>query len=63
MSLFLQMVHGSATLDELMSRLLSAHETYQAQLVLEVREEQEREARDAVKREQDIEFERTLKVP
>merc|ERR1712223_1969805 len=55
-----QMLHGNVTLDELMSRLLAAHEQYPAQLSVEVREEEERAARDAVKREQDLAFEMSL---
>jgi hypothetical protein len=31
------MIHGNVTLDELMSRLLTAFETYQSQLVGEIR--------------------------
>ena len=49
-------------LDELMSRLLAAFDQYQAQLSVEVREEEEREARNAVKREQDLAFEMSLMV-
>ena len=49
-------------LDELMSRLLAAFDQYQAQLSVEVREEEEREARNAVKREQDLAFEMSLVV-
>ena len=56
------MIEGSVALDELMASLLSAHETYQSQLVLEIREEEERAARDAVKREQDLAFEMSLVV-
>ena len=56
------MIHGNVTLDELMSRLLTAFETYQSQLVVEIREEDERIARDAVKREQDLAFEMSLVV-
>ena len=56
------MLHGNVTLDELMSRLLAAHEQYTAQLAVEVREEEERAARDAVKREQDLAFEMSLMV-
>ena len=40
-----------------MSQLLSAHDTYSSQLIVEVKEEDEREARNAVKREQDLAFE------
>lgn len=58
----IQMIHGNVTLDELMSRLLTAFETYQSQLVVEIREEDERIARDAVKREQDLAFEMSLVV-
>jgi len=56
----LQMLHGNVMLDELMSRLLAAFDQYQAQLSVEVREEEEREARNAVKREQDLAFEMSL---
>ena len=56
------MLHGNVTLDELMSRLLAAHEQYTAQLAVEVREEEERAARDAVKREQNLAFEMSLMV-
>ena len=60
--IILQMIHGNVTLDELMSRLLSAFETFQSQLVVEIRDEEERIARDAVKREQDLAFEMSLVV-
>ena len=56
------MLHGNVMLDELMSRLLAAFDQYQAQLSVEVREEEEREARNAVKREQDLAFEMSLVV-
>ena len=56
------MIHGNVTLDELMSRLLTAFETYQSQLAVEIREDDERVARDAVKREQDLAFEMSLVV-
>ena len=56
------MLHGNVMLDELMSRLLAAFDQYQAQLSVEVREEHEREARNAVKREQDLAFEMSLMV-
>lgn len=49
-------------LDELMSRLLSAHDQYASQLAVEIHEEEERAARDAVKREQDLAFEMSLVV-
>ena len=52
-----QIVHGNLTLDELMSQLLSIQDNYSSQIAVEIREEAEREARNAVKREQDIAFE------
>ena len=57
-----QIFHGNQTLDEVMSRLLSAQETFTSQLATEVREEEQREARDAVKREQDLAYEMSLQV-
>ena len=45
-----------------MSRLITAQETYQSQLDVEIREDQDRAARDAVKREQDLAFEMSLVV-
>ena len=50
------------TLDELMSRLLQTHEQYTAQLAVEITEEDARAERDAVKREQDLAFQESLKV-
>ena len=60
--IFIQMIEGNVSLDELMSRLITAQETYQSQLALEIKEEEERAARDAVKREQDLAFEMSLVV-
>ena len=57
-----QIFHGNQTLDEVMSRLLSAQENFTSQLATEVREEEQREARDAVKREQDLAYEMSLQV-
>jgi len=57
-----QIFHGNQTLDEVMSRLLSAQETFTSQLATEVREEEQREARDAVKREQDLAYEMSLQA-
>ena len=56
------MIEGNVSLDELMSRLITAQETYQSQLSLEIKEDDERAARDAVKREQDLAFEMSLVV-
>ena len=52
-----QIIHGNVTLDELMSRLLTAHDTYTSQLHAEIKDEADRDARNAVKREQDLAFE------
>ena len=52
-----QVIQGNSTLDELMGQLLSATDAYTDQVAVEVREEEEREARNAVKREQDLAFE------
>jgi hypothetical protein len=56
------MIEGNVSLDELMSRLITAQETYQSQLNSEIKEDEERAARDAVKREQDLAFEMSLVV-
>jgi hypothetical protein len=50
------------TLDELMSQLLSAHDAFTTQLAVEVREQEERDARNAVKIEQDLAFEMAQQV-
>merc|ERR1712212_952578 len=47
-----QVIHGNVTLDEFMSSLLSAGESYQSQLSLEKAEEMERDSRNQVKDEQ-----------
>ena len=52
-----QVIHGNVTLDELMSQLLAAVDTYADQITVEIREEEAREARNAVKAEQDLAFE------
>lgn len=51
-----QVVHGNVTLDEFMSSLLSAGESYQSQVGVERQEEQERNIRNQVKDEQEIAF-------
>ena len=56
------MINGNVSLDELMSQLLTAHDTYTSQLTVEIREEGEREARNAVKAEQDLAFEMAQQV-
>jgi len=51
-----QVVHGNVTLDEFMSSLLSAGESYQSQLSVEKAEEMERDSRNQVKDEQERAF-------
>ncbi|XP_078352953.1 FAS-associated factor 1-like [Oculina patagonica] len=53
-------LQGSVTLDELMTGLMSAHETFQQAMDFEIREEEEREARELVKREQDEAYQASL---
>jgi len=59
---FFQIIHGNDTIDELLTKLLTAHETYQSQIIYEIREDEDRIVRDAVKREQDLAYELSLKV-
>jgi len=54
-------LQGSVTLDELMTGLMSAHETFQQAMDVEIREEEEREARELVKREQDEAYQASLR--
>lgn len=51
-----QVIHGNVTLDEFMSSLLSAGESYQSQLSVEKAEEMERNTRNQVKDEQERAF-------
>merc|ERR1719376_970522 len=51
-----QVIHGNVTLDEFMSSLMSAGESYQSQLSLEKAEEMERDSRNQVKDEQEKAF-------
>jgi len=52
-----QVIHGNVTLDEFMSSLLSASESYQSQLSVERAEELERSSRNQMKEEQERAFE------
>jgi len=52
----IQVIHGNVILDEFMTALLSAGETYQSQLSVEKAEEQERTERNWVKDEQEKAF-------
>jgi len=51
-----QVIHGNVSLDEFMSALLSAGESYQSQLSVERAEEMERNSRNQVKDEQERAF-------
>lgn len=52
----IQVIHGNVILDEFMSALLSAGESYHSQLAVERQEEQERTERNYVKDEQEKAF-------
>lgn len=51
---------GSGTVDELMGSLINATEMFHAQQQIDIRDEEEREARERVKREQDEAYELSL---
>merc|ERR1719412_1568865 len=51
-----QVIHGNVTLDEFMSSLLSANESFQSQLSVERAEEMERNSRNEMKEEQERAF-------
>ena len=51
---------GNTTLDEMMSQLLGAHETFREQLQAEIQEEDERDEREQVKQEQDDAYQQSL---
>jgi len=51
-----QVIHGNVTLDEFMSSLLTANESYQSQLSVERAEEMERNSRNQMKEEQERAF-------
>jgi len=51
-----QVIHGNVTLDEFMSSLMSANESYQSQLSVEKAEEFARNSRNQMKEEQEMAF-------
>lgn len=53
-------IHGNIGLDDLYSSLIEARESYQEQLTVEIREEEERFARERVKMEQDAAYHESL---
>ncbi|KAG8189022.1 hypothetical protein JTE90_025465 [Oedothorax gibbosus] len=56
----LTVIPGNVGLDDLMTRLIHAVEVYTSELQSEIWEEREREARENVKREQDMAYEASL---
>lgn len=58
----LDMISGSVNVDEMMTRLLHAVEMFSEQQRIEVAEEDERTARETVKREQDEAYQLSLQA-
>ncbi|CAL4123192.1 unnamed protein product, partial [Meganyctiphanes norvegica] len=58
----LSVIHGNTLLDELMTSLLHATEMFEEQRGTEVMEENAREAREAIKNEQDLAYEMSLQA-
>ena len=58
----LTVIHGNVNVDELMTQLLQAVEMFSEQQRVEIGEEEEREARESVKREQDEAYQLSLKA-
>ncbi|SPP73937.1 FAS-associated factor 1 isoform X1 [Drosophila guanche] len=58
----LSVIHGNIGLDDLLSRLIETTAMYEEQLQVEIRQEDERAARDQVKAEQDMAYEETLQA-
>ncbi|GIY68148.1 FAS-associated factor 1 [Caerostris darwini] len=56
----LTLIPGNVGLDDLMTRLIHAVEVFQSEIQSEIWEENEREAREKVKREQDLAYEESL---
>ncbi|EDW48065.1 GM20096 [Drosophila sechellia] len=58
----LSVIHGNIGLDDLLSRLIETCEMFEEQLQVEIRQEDERAARDQVKAEQDMAYQETLQA-
>ncbi|KAM9796782.1 FAS-associated factor 1 [Syngnathus typhle] len=58
----LNVIHGNTTVDELMTRLMEAMEIFTAQQQEDIKDEDEREAREMVKREQDEAYRLSLEA-
>ena len=56
----LTVIQGNVNVDELMTQLLQATEMFSEQQRVEIAEEEEREARESVKREQDEAYQASL---
>ncbi|XP_061167287.1 FAS-associated factor 1-like [Saccostrea echinata] len=56
----IDMIPGSVTLDELMTRLIHDSESFQQQQRIDIQDEEEREARDTIRREQEEAFKESL---
>ncbi|XP_020896306.2 FAS-associated factor 1 [Exaiptasia diaphana] len=54
-------LQGQLSLDELMTGLMSAYETFQQAMIQEIKDEEERELREMMRKEQDIAYEESLK--
>ncbi|EDW35466.1 GL17286 [Drosophila persimilis] len=58
----LSVIHGNIGLDDLLTRLIETTAMYEEQLQVEIRQEDEKAARDQVKAEQDMAYEETLQA-
>ncbi|XP_043645674.1 FAS-associated factor 1 isoform X2 [Drosophila teissieri] len=58
----LSVIHGNIGLDDLLTRLIETCEMFEEQLQVEIRQEDERAARDQVKAEQDMAYQETLQA-
>ncbi|XP_021377246.1 FAS-associated factor 1-like [Mizuhopecten yessoensis] len=56
----LDMIPGTVTLDELMMRLMQNAENFHLQQQADIKEEDEREARDSIRQEQELAFQESL---
>ncbi|KAK3747578.1 hypothetical protein QZH41_015805 [Actinostola sp. cb2023] len=54
-------LQGHLSLDELMTGLMSSYETFQQAMIQEIKDEEERELRGLMRREQDFAYEESLK--
>lgn len=58
----ISVINGNVSVDDLLSRLMETVELYSDQLRIEIREENERAAREQVKYEQDMAYQETLEA-